>query len=158
MLHAPFVFFYNGQGCAKRSAMHRWPCGHEAFQSHIHLKQRGSGKFLKITDALTKEALMVCIHDLRLVPGGQHPHPLTPSRKGRGNSHAVIFTVFSRGCSTLLLFSFTTGKDVPSEARCIDGLAVMRRFKAISLEMTREREVSQNNRCADEGSIDGVHP
>jgi uncharacterized protein len=35
------------------------------------------------------------------------------------------------------LFSFTTGKDVPSEARCIDGLAVMRRFKAIPLEMTR---------------------
>jgi hypothetical protein len=40
---------------------------------------------------------MVCIHDLRLVLGGRHPHPLTPSRKGRegrGSSHAVIFTFF----------------------------------------------------------------
>jgi uncharacterized membrane protein len=43
------------------------------------------------------------------------------------------------------LFSFTTGKDVPSEARCIDGLAVMRRFKAIPLEMTRNHFMELKN-------------
>jgi hypothetical protein len=71
---------------------------------------------------------MVCTHDWRLVPGDQHPHPLAPSRKGRGNSHAVIFTFFrvdaARSC-------FLLQRDVPSEARCIDGLAAMRRFKTI---------------------------